>query len=94
MIIEMFPIGMQKLQEELLTGYHVSLVSKLAAAQISEGDEFDPLAMICMHCDMILDGQYSEDDMIELWETIYKKLLGKRDKVGIVSPSQKIILPN
>lgn len=94
MIIEYFPIGMQKIQEELLTGYHISLVSKLAAAQISDGEEFDPLAMIAMHCDMALDGQYSEADMIELWEIIYKKLVDKRDKVGIVNPAQKIFLPN
>lgn len=94
MIIELFPIGMIKLQEELLTGYHVSLVSKLAAAQISDGDEFDPLAMIAMHCDMALDGEYSKEDMIELWEVIYTKLKDKRDKVGIVSPSQTIIQLN
>lgn len=91
MIIEYFPIGMQKLQEELLTGYHVTLTSKLAAAQISEGEEFDPLAMICMHCDMILDGQYTEKDMIELWEIVYNKLVARRDKVGIVMPTQEII---
>lgn len=94
MIVELFPIGMQKIQEELLTGYHISLCSKLSAAQNSSEDEFDPLAVICMHCDIAMDGHYSEEALIALWEILYNKLIDRRDKIGIVNPAQTIQLLN
>lgn len=94
MIVEYFPIGMQKVQEELLTGFHISLVSELQAAQNTDSEEFDPLAIICMHCDIVMDGHYDEAALIKLWEILYNELLKRRDKVGIVNPAQKIFLPN
>lgn len=94
MIVEMFPEGMIALQQELLTGYHITLCSRLKAAQDTDGPEFDPIAVIAAHCEIVMDGIYSDEKLIQLCDILREELIKRRDKIGIVNPTQTIILPN
>lgn len=75
MKIEMFPLEVQKLQEELMTGYHHTLTGKIA----KEANPELNIEVIAAHCGILLDGHYSEEDLTKLHGILYEKLVTMRE---------------
>lgn len=64
MYLSYFPTETIALQQEVMK--HPDLVKKLESAGVMEQDISSKLAMIATHCNVIVDGDYTIDDIIGL----------------------------
>lgn len=67
-----FPPEALELQKECLL--HPDLVKKLESAGVMEQDISSKLAMIATHCNVVVDGDYTVDDIIGLCGHLTEKL--------------------
>lgn len=80
--INIFPDEVINLQREILH-YHPELQEKLAKHGAHEWEV--KLAQIAQHCEVILDGTYLEEDIINICAILEKKLMEMRkDNRGIL----------
>lgn len=83
MIIDLFPPELIALQREIHSGNHPDLMEKLVLAQRESNAGFetqDALAVVAAHCAVMLEGAYSEWDLIGLCGALTEKL---REKAAI-----------
>ena len=90
LILKYFPEGLQLLQEELATGFHPELEKKLSSHPIDEWEI--RLAEIATHCDVLLNGDYTQEDLNKLASVLSGRLQVLRDK-NAVRGKVEIILP-
>ena len=74
----MFPQEIQDLQEEL--SHHPALMQQLAALP-PDADLADKMAEVCAFCGMVLDGVYSEQEVLKLCEIAVGKLRKAREEL-------------
>lgn len=72
MYLSYFPTETIALQQEILK--HPELVKKLESAGVMEQDISSKLAMIATHCNVVVDGDYTVDDIIGLCGHLTEKL--------------------
>ncbi len=72
--LEFFPEVLQELQRE--TRMHEVLMKRLADQE--DKDVYVQLAEIAAHCGMLLDGDYTRDDILELVEIMVQRLKAMR----------------
>ena len=75
--LEFFPEPLQELRKEIM--YHPPLL-KLLHDQ-PDKDVYMQICEIAAYCDMILAGDYTRDDIIELCEKMVWKLKSKRSVI-------------
>lgn len=80
--LSFFPPEALALQEELPN--HPELVQKLCNAGLLESSLPDKIAIIATHCDVLLDGYYTIEDVIGICGALTNKLKEKR--VQIIVP--------
>lgn len=72
MYLSYFPQETIALQREVMK--HPELVKKLESAGVMEQDISSKLAMIATHCNVVVDGDYTVDDIIGLCGHLTEKL--------------------
>lgn len=75
MIFEQFPPELIAIQQELLSGYHPDLLAQIG--DWGNGQEHW-LPVIATHVGVVLDGEYSYEDQVELCGILAEKLKEKR----------------
>lgn len=73
--VEMFPDVIMKLQQEIYN--HPDLLVKLAAMQPGS-DTWEKFATVLTYCNIAVDGEYDEPQILELSEMCLNKLLAIR----------------
>lgn len=76
MIYEQFPPELIAIQQELLSGFHPELLALLADGWGNGQEHWLPV--IATHVGVVLDGEYSYDDQVELCGILVEKLKEKR----------------
>jgi hypothetical protein len=84
--IQMLPPSVIALNEELANGLHPVLEAKIATADVSTAA--DRLAVVAAHCEVILDGYYSGEELAKLCDI----LLGKLKLLRVRDPSTILTL--
>lgn len=72
MYLSYFPTETIALQQEVMK--HPKLVKKLESAGVMEQDISSKLAIIATHCNVVVDGDYTVDDIIGLCGHLTEKL--------------------
>jgi hypothetical protein len=75
MYIETFPEGVLALQEEIQQ--HPVLLQQLCSLS-ANSDIGDKLGEIAAYCEVVLDGMYDNDSLLNLCEVLHKKMQAKR----------------
>ena len=78
MHIQLWPEEVIQLQKELSSGLHPKLYPILEA--IPSDDFPQRIAAICTYCDIVVDGHYDVDDIVNLCRILNKKLVDKRER--------------
>jgi hypothetical protein len=73
-ILEFFPEPLNQLRQEI--DYHPDLLVLLSVQQ--DKDVYIQISEIAAYCDIVLDGTYTREDIVELCELCVRKLQSKR----------------
>ena len=73
-ILEFFPEPLNQLRQEI--DHHPDLLTILSIQ--SDKDVYIQISEIAAYCDIVLDGTYTRDDIVQLCELCVKRLQAKR----------------
>ena len=74
----LFPQQLLELRQEASNPAHLELHKRLDG---TDTDVYVQLAEIAAYCDIILDGNYTQGDVLQLCELLTKKLYQKRTQL-------------
>ena len=77
-ILVYFPEEVIALNKELATGLHPQLEEQMRGMYMDEFPE--KLGIIAAHCGILLDGDYTSDDIVTLTGVLAEKLVAKRER--------------
>lgn len=78
MHIALFPIELVALQAEICSGYHPALTEALAEPDNINLDLEDKIGVVCTYCNIAIDGTFSAEGMLKLYDMIRNRLIELR----------------